>query len=78
MLVNRSINSCDLTVRTHLHSIEEVCVDLACFEVGTMDFKTIQFYAAEMVIILEYLHSRGLAHRDFKVISFFDKKERDE
>ncbi|EAR92167.1 Serine/Threonine kinase domain protein (macronuclear) [Tetrahymena thermophila SB210] len=33
---------------------------------GSLSFKTIQFYVAEMVLILEYLHLQGLAHRDFK------------
>ncbi|KAL4480981.1 hypothetical protein ABPG72_014449 [Tetrahymena utriculariae] len=33
---------------------------------GSLSLKTIQFYVAEMVLILEYLHLQGLAHRDFK------------
>jgi serine/threonine protein kinase len=28
---------------------------------------TIQFYTAEIVLIIEYLHKKGLAHRDLKV-----------
>jgi len=31
-----------------------------------MTFKDKQFYVAEMVVILEFLHKNGIVHRDFK------------
>ena len=37
---------------------------------ANMSFKEIQFYVAEMVVILELLHTNGIVHRDFKVNVF--------
>lgn len=31
-----------------------------------LSFEVIQFYVAQMVLILEYIHSLGFSHRDFK------------
>lgn len=31
-----------------------------------MSFADMQFYIAEMVLILEFLHKNGIVHRDFK------------
>lgn len=33
---------------------------------GSFSRRTTQFYTAELVLVLEYLHSKGVIHRDFK------------
>lgn len=33
---------------------------------GAMPENIVQFYAAEIVSILEYMHNQGIAHRDLK------------
>lgn len=35
--------------------------------IGGLPEKAIKFYAAELVLILEYIHRNGIAHRDVKV-----------
>jgi serine/threonine protein kinase len=41
-----------------------------CFQKGRMKQEEVCFYAAEIVDILEYIHSQGVIHRDLKVSSF--------
>ena len=33
-----------------------------------MKVDDIRFYMAEIVLVIEYLHSKGIVHRDLKVI----------
>jgi len=44
-----------------------------CFSKEKLEKKIIQFYAAEIVNILEFLHLNGIAHRDMKVYNFYKK-----
>jgi serine/threonine protein kinase len=37
-----------------------------CFQKGRMKQEEVCFYAAEIVDILEYIHSQGVIHRDLK------------
>lgn len=34
--------------------------------VGAFDFKCTQFYAAELILAIEYMHHKGIVHRDLK------------
>ena len=42
-----------------------VCAVLVC-QVGSFDEAGSRFYAAEIVLALEYLHRLGIIHRDLK------------
>ena len=39
------------------------------FYIAPLPFETAQFYAAQIVSCLNYLHNLGIAHRDLKVKS---------
>lgn len=39
---------------------------MGLYELENLQYADIQFYVAEIVAILEFLHSRGVAHRDVK------------
>jgi 3-phosphoinositide dependent protein kinase-1 len=43
---------------------------------GRMNYEAVKFYTAEILLILEYIHSQGIAHRDLKAENLLMTKNR--
>ena len=62
--------TCPLQLLTTRTESPQKCISGCLLQWGKMPLEYAQFYAAEIVETLEYIHAQGIVHRDLKVRVF--------